>query len=52
VGAAGIIEDASRSNPKPSRNRTIAVKPKDFHMTVRNGGENIWIKDSSASESI
>jgi hypothetical protein len=52
VGAAGISEEASRSNPRPSRNRTIAVKPRDFHMTVRTGGENIWIKDSSASESI
>jgi hypothetical protein len=52
VGAAGISEEASRSNPKPSRNRAIAVKPRDFHMTVRKGGENIWIRDWSASESI
>jgi hypothetical protein len=52
VGAAGISEEASRSNPRPSRNRTIAVKQTDFHMTVRTGGENIWIKDPSASESI
>jgi hypothetical protein len=52
AGAAGISEEASRSSPKPSRNRTIAVRPTDFHMTLRKGGENIWIKDPNASESI
>ena len=52
AGAAGISEEASRSSPKPSRNRTIAVRPTDFHMTLRKGGENIWVKDSNASESI
>ena len=52
AGAAGISEEASRSSPKPSRNRTIAVRPTDFHITLRKGGENIWVKDSNASESI
>ena len=52
AGAAGISEEANRSSPKPSRNRTIAVRPTDFHMTLRKGGENIWVKDLNASESI